>query len=67
MFDGDGMETLELQAKKLAEMGGGTNYGSKPCKLCGLTMNPVEYLYNSGRCTSCVTQVRQSRAQGKMA
>lgn len=66
MFDGDGMETLELQAKKIME--NATLYnGSAPCPTCGVIMNPVEFMANRGHCLSCLTQSRVARAQRKMA
>lgn len=65
VFDGDGMETLELQAKTLVE--NATRYnGSAPCPTCGMLMNPVEFMNNKGHCLSCLTQSRVARAQGKM-
>ena len=65
MFDGDGGETMELQAKKIAE--NATLYrGSAPCPTCGVIMNPVEFMANRGHCLSCVTQKRIRRAANKM-
>jgi hypothetical protein len=66
MDDGDGMITMELQAKKIAE--NATQYkGSHPCPTCGVIMNPVEFLSsNKGRCFSCVTQERAKRAKNRM-
>ena len=66
MDDGDGMITMELQAKKIAE--NAINYkGSHPCPTCGIIMNPVEFLSsNKGRCLNCVTQERAKRAKNKM-
>lgn len=66
MFDGDGAETMELQAKQIAE--NATRYkGSAPCPSCGIIMNPVEFLNNRGRCLNCVTQERMRRSKNKMA
>lgn len=66
MDDGDGMMMMELQAKKIAE--NATQYkGSAPCPTCGIVMNPVELLSNKGRCLSCVTQERATRAKNRMA
>jgi hypothetical protein len=66
MDDGDGMISMELQAKKIAE--NATRYkGSHPCPTCGIIMNPVEFLSsNKGRCLNCVTQERMKRAKNKM-
>lgn len=64
--DGDGMLTMELQAKKIAE--NATIYnGSSACPTCGMVINPVEFLANQGHCLSCVTQKRVQRAREKMA
>jgi hypothetical protein len=64
--DGDGGFMMELQAKKIAE--NATMYkGSAPCPSCGVVLNPVEFLQNSGRCLSCVTQERARRAKNRMA
>lgn len=66
MFDGDGMESMELQARKIAE--NSTNYrGSGMCPTCGVIMNPVEFMNNKGHCLSCVTQRKAVITQGKMA
>jgi hypothetical protein len=66
MDDGDGMITMELQAKKIAE--NATQYkGSHPCPTCGIIMNPVEFLSNNGRCLNCVTQERTRRAKNRMS
>lgn len=66
MFDGDGMETMELQARQIME--NQTRYnGSAPCPTCGVLMNPVEFMSNKGHCLSCVTQRRVAQVQGKMA
>lgn len=66
MFDGDGAETLELQAKQI--MLNATRYnGSAICPTCGVLMNPVEFMSNRGRCLGCLTQDRATRVQGKMA
>lgn len=67
MDDGDGMISMELQAKKIAE--NATRYkGSHPCPTCGIIMNPVEFLSSSkGRCLNCVTQERMKRAKNRMA
>lgn len=67
MFDGDGAETLELQAYKIAQ--NATLYkGSAPCPMCGVIVNPSEYLYNRlGVCTPCSEIKRANRVKGKMA
>jgi len=63
---GDGAEPLEWQAKQIAE--NAMKYkGSHPCPTCGIIMNPVEALYNSGHCLSCISQMKVARAKGKMA
>ena len=65
MFDGDGAETMELQAKQIAE--NATRYnGSAPCPTCGVIMNPVEFMQNKGHCYSCLAQGRAKLAQDKM-
>lgn len=67
MFDGDGGETLELQAWKIAQ--NATLYrGSAPCPQCGVVMNPTEFLYsNLGICPPCGDKRRAARVKGKMA
>jgi hypothetical protein len=63
--DGDGMLSMELQARQIAE--NATKYnGSSPCPTCGVVMNPVEFLSNRGHCLSCVTQRNAKRVKGKM-
>ena len=65
MFDGDGAETMELQAKQIAE--NATRYnGSAPCPTCGVIMNPVEFMQNRSHCYSCLAQGRAKLAQDKM-
>jgi hypothetical protein len=65
MSYGDGSETLEWQAKAIAE--NATKYnGSAPCPTCGVIMNPVEFMQNKGHCLSCLTQGRATLAQNKM-
>jgi len=64
MFDGDGAETLELQAYKVAE--NATMYkGSHPCPQCGIVMNPVEVMYQA-ICTSCKNDRNAQRVKGRM-
>lgn len=67
MFDGDGGETLELQAYKIAQ--NATLYkGSAPCPQCGVVMNPTEYMYSVlGLCPPCGDKRRAQRVKGKMA
>ena len=66
MFDGDGSETLELQAYKIAQ--NATIYrGSAPCPLCGVVVNPTEFMYNKGLCTPCHHDKLAKRVKGKMA
>lgn len=66
MFDGDGGETLELQAFKIAQ--NATLYkGSAPCPQCGIIMNPVEYMYSKGLCNPCSEDRKARRIKGKMA
>jgi hypothetical protein len=66
MFNGDGGETLELQAYQIAK--NATQYkGSAPCPQCGIIMNPVEYMYSKGICTPCTETRRAKRIKGKMA
>jgi predicted RNA-binding Zn-ribbon protein involved in translation (DUF1610 family) len=65
MFDGDGGETLELQAWKFAQ--NEINYrGSAPCPTCGIIMNPVEAMY-SLLCPTCKEGRAARRVKGKMA
>jgi hypothetical protein len=65
MFDGDGMETMELQARKIAE--NATQYkGSAPCPTCGVILNPVEALYSKGMCQSCYANKMADRVKRKM-
>lgn len=66
MFNGDGGETLELQAYQIAK--NATQYkGSAPCPQCGVIMNPVEYMYSKGLCTPCGEARKVKRIKGKMA
>lgn len=65
MFDGDGAETMELQAKQIAQ--NATLYnGSAPCPTCGVMMNPVEFMQRKGHCLSCLTQKRATLAHNQM-
>lgn len=65
MFDGDGSEMMELQARKIAE--NSTLYkGSAPCPACGVVMNPVEALYSKGMCIGCYSQKMADRVKRKM-
>ena len=65
MFDGDGAETLELQAWKIAQ--NQLNYrGSAPCPTCGVVMSPVEYMYGV-ICPPCKEARANKRVKGKMA
>lgn len=64
--DGDGMLTMELQAKHIAN--NLTHYnGSAVCPTCGMVMNPVEFMANRGHCLSCLTERNAKRVKGKMA
>lgn len=66
MFDGDGAETLELQAYKIAQAA--TMYkGSHPCPQCGVVMNPVQFMYSKGMCPPCYEGRKARRVKGKMA
>jgi hypothetical protein len=68
MFDGDGSETLELQAFKMAQ--NAILYkGSAPCPQCGVIINPVEYMYSTlgGLCPDCTETRRVKRIQRKMS
>ena len=66
MFDGDGGETLELQAHQIAQ--NATLYkGSAPCPQCGVILNPVEFMYNKGLCSPCYAGKLSRRVKGKMA
>lgn len=66
MFNGDGGETLELQAYQIAK--NATMYkGSAPCPQCGVIMNPVQYMYSKGLCNPCGEDRKAKRIKGKMA
>lgn len=66
MNDGDGMFTMEAQARQIME--NATKYnGSSVCPTCGVIMNPVEFMSNKGHCMSCLTARRASTVRGKMA
>jgi len=66
MYEGDGGETLELQAFKIAQ--NATIYrGSAACPQCGVTINPVEFMYNKGLCMPCRDDRAARRVKGKMA
>ena len=66
MDDGDGMITMELQAKQIAD--NATKYnGSAPCPTCGVIMNPVEFLSNKGHCLSCTSAKNAKKIKEKMA
>lgn len=66
MFDGDGSEILELQAFQIAQ--NAINYrGSAPCPMCGVVMNPVEFMYSKGLCPPCYETKAAKRVKGKMA
>lgn len=66
MFDGDGSEIMELQARQISE--NATKYnGSSPCPTCGVIMNPVEFMQNRGHCMSCLFQKRAARIKSGMA
>jgi hypothetical protein len=67
MYDGDGADSLELQAFKIAQ--NAILYrGSAPCPTCGVIMNPTEYMYSVlGLCPPCGAKRREKRVKGKMA
>jgi hypothetical protein len=66
MDDGDGMITMELQAKQIAD--NATRYnGSAPCPTCGVIMNPVEFLSNRGHCLSCTSAKNAKKVKEKMS
>lgn len=66
MFDGDGGETLELQAYQVAQ---NANLGSRNmlCPQCGIIMNPVEFMYSKGLCPPCYQDRMTRRVKGKLA
>lgn len=65
MFDGDGAETLELQAWKIAQ--NQVNYrGSAPCPTCGVILNPVEAM-SSLLCPPCNDAKAARRVKGRLA
>lgn len=64
--DGDGGETLELQAFRVAQ--NSIMYkGSAPCPQCGIVINPVEYMYNNGLCGTCKEERAARRVKRKMS
>jgi predicted RNA-binding Zn-ribbon protein involved in translation (DUF1610 family) len=65
MFDGDGGETLELQAWRIAQ-NQITYRGSAPCPTCGIIMNPVEAM-RSLLCPTCGEARAAKRVKGRMA
>jgi hypothetical protein len=65
MFDGDGAETLELQAFQVAK--NSAKYrGSRPCPTCGIVMDPVQFMYSKGVCPPCFEKRSARRVKGKM-
>jgi hypothetical protein len=65
MFDGDGQDTLELQAFKIAQ--NATLYrGTAPCPTCGVVINPVEFMYNNGLCSPCKARRLSERVKSRM-
>jgi predicted RNA-binding Zn-ribbon protein involved in translation (DUF1610 family) len=65
MFDGDGADTLELQAWKISQ--NQINYrGSAPCPTCGVILNPVEAMYNL-LCPPCKEDRMAARVKRKLA
>lgn len=66
MDDGDGAFTVELQAKKIADILASGNPAHK-CPQCEIIMNPVEFMYSQyGLCASCAEDRRRNRVKGKM-
>jgi hypothetical protein len=67
MSNEDGSLTLELQAYKIAQ--NATQYrGSHPCPMCGVVINPTQYLYTQlGLCGPCGEERKAKRIKGKMA
>jgi hypothetical protein len=66
MFDGDGADTLELQAWKISQ--NAIQYrGSAPCPTCGVIMNPVEYMYGKGTCAPCIEKRMALRVKRRLA
>ena len=66
MDDGDGMMTVELQAKNMAD--NLTHYnGSRPCPACGTVMNPVEFMAGQGFCVGCTAKKAQERVKNLMS
>ena len=67
MDDGDGAFTMELQAFKIAQ-NATISKGKAPCPLCGIVMNPVEYMYSlNGLCPPCNQLKMANRVKGRMA
>lgn len=66
MFDGDGGETLELQAYTIAK-NANLGYRNTLCPQCGVIMNPVEFMYSKGLCPPCYESRTTSRVKGKLA
>ena len=67
MGNEDGSLTLELQAYQIAK--NATKYrGSHPCPMCGVIINPTQYLYTQlGLCPPCGEERKAKRIKGKMA
>jgi hypothetical protein len=65
MDDGDGMFTMELQARQIAENAARYN-GSHPCPDCGVIMDPAQALYSKGMCVKCYANKMSKRIKGRM-
>jgi len=66
MSNGDGGETLELQAYTVQK---NANLGKRNmlCPTCGIIMNPVEFMYSKGLCPPCYEDRMARRVKGKLA
>jgi hypothetical protein len=66
MFDGDGAETIELQAYKI-QQNANLGYRNMMCEGCNIVMNPVEFMYSKGLCPPCYEDKMTRRVKGKLA
>jgi hypothetical protein len=60
-----GAEDVSLQTQKDLSK---TNYvGDRPCKACGMRIDPVQSLMNQELCPSCNRRKQSSLVKGRMA
>lgn len=69
MFDGDGADTVELQAWRVAQNQMTGKYrGSAPCPNCGIILDPVAALHSyKGLCQQCTEHRMAARVKNKLA